>query len=148
MSADEFLIELSEAFLVPADMDRVWGTLSDPSVVASCIPGAALDSAGTDGNYEGSIRMVSVCGVFTLSGPLETFARSGGVHVARRLLHEFSSNVSDFLGKEETQEILLNEDNHSPSKKTTSTGRKRDWVSKGSAGERPWRLSIGAYRPY
>jgi uncharacterized protein len=35
-----------------------------------------------------------VDGSFTVSGPLETFANAGGVHVARALLGEFSANMA------------------------------------------------------
>ena len=33
-------------------------------------------------------------GQFSVSGPLETFANAGGVHVARALLAEFSANIA------------------------------------------------------
>ncbi len=37
---------------------------------------------------------LAVDGSFTMSGPLETFANAGGVHVARALLAEFSANMA------------------------------------------------------
>jgi carbon monoxide dehydrogenase subunit G len=37
---------------------------------------------------------LAVDGSFSVSGPLETFANAGGVHVARALLQEFSANMA------------------------------------------------------
>ena len=37
---------------------------------------------------------LGIDGNFTVTGPLETFANAGGVHVARALLAEFSSNMA------------------------------------------------------
>jgi uncharacterized protein len=37
---------------------------------------------------------LTVDGSFSVSGPLETFANAGGVHVARALLAEFSANIA------------------------------------------------------
>jgi carbon monoxide dehydrogenase subunit G len=36
---------------------------------------------------------LAIDGTFSVSGPLETFANAGGVHVARALLQEFSGNI-------------------------------------------------------
>jgi hypothetical protein len=41
--------------------------------------------------------LVTVEGKYDVSGPLETFAKAGGVHVARALLAEFASNVSQVV---------------------------------------------------
>ena len=122
--------------------------LSDPGLVASCIPGAALLPDQSDGLWRGSIRVkfgptvavfrgeatltydhaartctiegrgidqrgasralasgvvrasgtadtsLGIDGNFTVTGPLETFANAGGVHVARALLAEFSGNMA------------------------------------------------------
>ena len=40
-----------------------------------------------------------VDGSFTVSGPLETFANAGGVHVARALLAEFSANMAKLVAE-------------------------------------------------
>ena len=37
---------------------------------------------------------LSIDGSFSVSGPLETFANAGGVHVARALLAEFATNIA------------------------------------------------------
>jgi uncharacterized protein len=42
---------------------------------------------------------VSVQGSYTFTGPLEGFARSGGVHVVRALMSEFAGNVDRLLGE-------------------------------------------------
>ena len=45
---------------------------------------------------------LAVDGSFTVSGPLETFANAGGVHVARALLAEFSANLAKLLAEQRT----------------------------------------------
>ena len=44
---------------------------------------------------EGEATRLTVNGSFTVTGPLETFANAGGVHVARALLAEFASNMAN-----------------------------------------------------
>lgn len=141
------MVALSEKTTIPLPTDQVWPLLSDPALVASCIPGAQLAPDQSDGLYRGSIRVkfgptvamfrgeaglvfdhtartctiegrgidgrgasralasgvvkvsggdvteLAIDGSFTVSGPLETFANAGGVHVARALLAEFSANM-------------------------------------------------------
>lgn len=41
--------------------------------------------------------LLTIDGGFSVSGPLETFANAGGVHVARVLLGEFASNISQVV---------------------------------------------------
>jgi len=139
---------LSEKTTIPLPADDVWPLLSDPALVASCIPGATLSPDQGDGLWRGSVRVkfgptvavfrgeatlafdhtartctiegrgidgrgasralatgavkvtgketteLAIDGNFTVSGPLETFANAGGVHVARALLAEFSTNLA------------------------------------------------------
>ncbi len=139
---------VSEHITIAAPLDQVWPLLSDPALVASCIPGATLSSDQADGLWRGSIRVkfgptvavfkgeaslaydhtahsctidgrgidgrgasralangvvkargsattdLQIEGAFSVSGPLETFANAGGVHVARALLQEFSGNLA------------------------------------------------------
>ncbi|MBN9085656.1 MAG: SRPBCC family protein [Reyranella sp.] len=54
--------------------------------------------SGTD------ITALAVDGSFSVSGPLETFANAGGVHVARALLQEFSANMAKKVA-EQTAEV-------------------------------------------
>lgn len=43
---------------------------------------------------------LSIDGEFNVTGPLETFANSGGVHVARALLGEFSTNLTKLVASQ------------------------------------------------
>lgn len=138
---------LAEKITIASPPDEVWPLLSDPALVASCIPGATL-SPDQDGDvWKGSIRVkfgptvaifkgeatltydhdqkrctiegrgidgrgasralanglvtatgtteteLTVEGEYSVTGPLETFANAGGVHVARALLAEFAKNM-------------------------------------------------------
>ena len=49
------MIELKEKFSVPAPPDEVWPLISDPAVVAACIPGAELNELTADGAHRGRI---------------------------------------------------------------------------------------------
>ena len=51
-------------------------------------------ASGTVKVSGGATTELAVDGSFSVSGPLETFANAGGVHVARALLAEFSSNMA------------------------------------------------------
>ncbi|MFM8613950.1 MAG: hypothetical protein ACKOC9_04380, partial [Alphaproteobacteria bacterium] len=44
---------------------------------------------------EGDATRLTVNGSFTVTGPLETFANAGGVHVARALLAEVGNNMAN-----------------------------------------------------
>lgn len=48
----------------------------------------------------GAATELDVAGEFTVTGPLETFANAGGVHVARALLAEFSANMARMIAEE------------------------------------------------
>ena len=43
---------------------------------------------------------LAIDGTFSVSGPLETFANAGGIHVARALLAEFSANMAKKLAEQ------------------------------------------------
>ncbi|MGD9802774.1 MAG: SRPBCC family protein [Hyphomicrobiaceae bacterium] len=145
---------VAEKITIPSPPGEVWPLLSDPALVASCIPGATLapDQSGGD-VWKGSIRVkfgptvavfrgeatlsydhsnrrctiegrgidqrgasralangevtasgtteteLAVQGEYTVTGPLETFANAGGVHVARALLAEFAKNMSTLVAE-------------------------------------------------
>jgi carbon monoxide dehydrogenase subunit G len=151
---------LSEKTTIPLPTDEVWPLLSDPALVASCIPGASLSPDQGDGLWRGSVRVkfgptvavfrgeatlafdhaartctiegrgidgrgasralasgivkitgketteLAIDGNFTVSGPLETFANAGGVHVARALLGEFSTNLARLVAERRSTEPL------------------------------------------
>lgn len=44
-----------------------------------------------------SASTVTIDGEYHITGPLETFAKTGGVHVARALMAEFSQNIARIL---------------------------------------------------
>jgi uncharacterized protein len=141
------MISIREEITIAAPPEVVWPLLSDPAVVASCIPGATLTKAGDNGAYQGTMRvkfgptvaqfrgeaklaydhaarrcsiegrgidgrgasranasgaveasgtdttLLKVEGNFNVTGPLETFANAGGVHLARAILTEFAESV-------------------------------------------------------
>jgi len=45
---------------------------------------------------------LNIDGNFSVTGPLETFANAGGVHVARALLAEFSANMAKVIAERGT----------------------------------------------
>src|SRR4051812_9653944 len=49
------LVELKEKFSIAAPPDQVWPLMSDPAVVAACIPGAELNELTPDGAHRGKI---------------------------------------------------------------------------------------------
>jgi uncharacterized protein len=51
------MVSLNEETIIPAPPLKVWPLLSDPEVVASCIPGAELAPASDDGLWRGSVRV-------------------------------------------------------------------------------------------
>ena len=55
---------------------------------ARCLPALSWRAA------DGEETLLDVDGSFTVTGPLETFANAGGVHVARALLAEFAANMA------------------------------------------------------
>jgi uncharacterized protein len=142
------MISIREEVPIGMPPEVLWPILSDPAIVASCIPGAVLTKSGEDGTYQGTMRvkfgptvavfrgeaklaydhsarrctiqgrgidgrgasranasgtveasggdttLLKVEGHFNVTGPLETFANAGGVHLARAILAEFAENVA------------------------------------------------------
>src|SRR5215475_3747233 len=157
------MISLREEITIAAPPEAVWPILSDPAVVAACIPGAALTKSGDNGAYQGTMRvkfgptvaqfrgeaklaydhagrrcsiegrgidgrgasranatgivelsgsettLLKVEGNFHVTGPLETFANAGGVHLARALLAEFGANVAKHMATQEGDSELPGE---------------------------------------
>src|ERR1700730_9689946 len=148
------MISIREAITIASPPAAVWPLLSDPAVVALCIPGATLTKAGANGAYQGTMRvkfgptvaqfrgeaklaydhaarrcsiegrgidgrgasranasgaveasgtdttLLKVAGNFNVTGPLETFANAGGVHLARAMLAEFAENVAKLVAEQ------------------------------------------------
>lgn len=153
------MIAIREDVTIPSPPEAVWPLLSDPALVASCIPGATLVKAGEDGAYQGTMRVrfgptvatfrgearlaydhaarrctiegrgidgrgasranasgvveasgeaatvLKVEGNFTVTGPLETFANAGGVHLARAILAEFAANMAKLIAERTTPAV-------------------------------------------
>ncbi|MBD0275469.1 MAG: SRPBCC family protein, partial [Acetobacteraceae bacterium] len=59
----------------------------------------ALSTGTMEAVAEGDATLLTVQGSFNVSGPLETFANAGGVHLARALLAEFSANVAKLVAE-------------------------------------------------
>ena len=49
------MISLKEKFSIPAPPDEVWPLLSDPALVAACIPGAELNEVTPEGAHRGKV---------------------------------------------------------------------------------------------
>ncbi|MBX9701892.1 MAG: SRPBCC family protein [Acetobacteraceae bacterium] len=59
----------------------------------------ALSTGTIEAAAEGEATRLTVQGSFSVSGPLETFANAGGVHLARALLAEFAENVTKLVAE-------------------------------------------------
>jgi carbon monoxide dehydrogenase subunit G len=74
----------------------------DDAARTCTIEGRGIDGRGASRALASGVVKVSggdttelaVDGNFSVSGPLETFANAGGIHVARALLAEFSANMA------------------------------------------------------
>jgi uncharacterized protein len=74
----------------------------DDTARTCTIEGRGIDGRGASRALASGLVKVSgsdtteldIDGSFSVSGPLETFANAGGVHVARALLAEFSANMA------------------------------------------------------
>src|ERR1700737_5624203 len=51
------MISIREEIAIATPPHVVWPILSDPAMVASCIPGAVLTKSGEDGIYQGTMRV-------------------------------------------------------------------------------------------
>jgi carbon monoxide dehydrogenase subunit G len=80
-----------------------------PDTLSCTIEGRGIDGRGQSrANASGAVHVsgqgdetvVQVEGNFTVTGPLESFANAGGVHVARALLAEFSQNIVKLITSE------------------------------------------------
>src|SRR5438874_6743334 len=148
------MISIREEVPIAMPPEVLWPILSDPAVVASCIPGAVLTKSSEGGTYQGTMRvkfgptvavfrgeaklaydhsvrrctiqgrgidgrgasrgnasgsveatgdrttLLKVEGHFNVTGPLETFANAGGVHLARAILAEFAENVATLVAEQ------------------------------------------------
>src|SRR5262249_46318643 len=73
------------------------------SIEGRGIDGRGASRANASGIVEASgadTTVLKVEGNFTVTGPLETFANAGGVHLARAILAEFAENVAKLMARE------------------------------------------------
>jgi uncharacterized protein len=90
------------------------GLTFDDAARTCTIEGRGIDGRGASRALASGMVKVSgsdvtelaVDGSFTVSGPLETFANAGGVHVARALLAEFSANLAKLVADQRTTTTL------------------------------------------
>ena len=67
------------------------------------IDGRGASRANASGTVEatgGDMTLLKVEGNFNVTGPLETFANAGGVHLARAILAEFAENVAKLMAEQ------------------------------------------------
>jgi carbon monoxide dehydrogenase subunit G len=80
----------------------------DDAARTCTIEGRGIDGRGASRALASGLVKVSgnettelaIDGTFSVSGPLETFATAGGIHVARVLLAEFSANMAKKLAEQ------------------------------------------------
>ena len=174
------MISIREQIAIATPPDILWPILSDPQMVASCIPGAALTKSGEDGTYQGAMRvkfgptvalfrgeaklaydhsgrrctiqgrgidgrgasranasgtveatggdttLLKVEGNFNVTGPLETFANAGGVHLARAILAEFAENVAKLVAERAEGATASHPDPLSPSEENERAAPRQD----------------------
>jgi carbon monoxide dehydrogenase subunit G len=65
----------------------------DQRGASRALASGVVTAAGTD------TTELTIDGNFSVTGPLETFANAGGVHVARALLAEFSANMAKVIAE-------------------------------------------------
>jgi uncharacterized protein len=186
------MISISEQVTIPSPPRAVWPMLRDPTLVASCIPGATLTAADEGGTYQGTMRvkfgptvaifrgqaklsydddtrrctiegrgvdgrgasravasgvvtaagdratMLNVQGHFNVTGPLETFANAGGVHLARAILAEFAGNMARLATERAAIEPEVEAgESPSPQPSPRETGRGRDPRQREGEGQTP-----------
>ena len=51
------MISIREEVAIAMPPDVLWPILSDPAIVASCIPGAVLTKSGEGDTYQGTMRV-------------------------------------------------------------------------------------------
>ena len=85
---------------------------------------------------------LAIDGSFSVTGPLETFANAGGVHVARALLAEFSANHRQAGGRAPAGRARCRERRRA-ARGTTATA---DAAAELSAGSLMWRAFLSWLR--
>ena len=178
------MISIREEIAIATSPEVLWPFLSDPAIVASCIPGAVLTKSGEGGVYQGTMRvkfgptvavfrgeaalaydhsvrrctiqgrgidgrgasranasgtveatgskttLLRVEGNFNVTGPLETFANAGGVHLARAILAEFAENVAKLMAERAGEATAPHPD-------PLTAGGEKEWAAPRQNDEQP-----------
>jgi carbon monoxide dehydrogenase subunit G len=85
--------EASLAYDDDAHRVTIEGRGIDQRGASRALASGIVTAAGTD------TTELTIDGNFSVTGPLETFANAGGVHVARALLGEFSANMAKVIAE-------------------------------------------------
>ena len=85
--------EASLAYDDDAHRVTIEGRGIDQRGASRALASGVVTAAGAD------TTELTVDGNFSVTGPLETFANAGGVHVARALLAEFSANMAKMIAE-------------------------------------------------
>jgi carbon monoxide dehydrogenase subunit G len=105
-------------------------TLAFDHAARTCtIEGRGIDGRGASRALaSGTVKVagqqtseLTVDGTFSVSGPLETFANAGGVHVARALLGEFAGNLAKLVAARRPAEAAADPTPASATPPPTST---------------------------
>jgi carbon monoxide dehydrogenase subunit G len=78
----------------------------------------ASATANVAASEENGATTVTVSGAFNVTGPLATFARTGGQHLAREILAEFSRNFSALIAARTAEAAPAAEDDPAPVSQT------------------------------
>jgi uncharacterized protein len=76
---------------------RLRGAASTGAALHGRSPRGVVTASGAE------TTTLKVEGSFNVTGPLETFANAGGVHLARALLAEFAANMARVAGEREPE---------------------------------------------
>ncbi len=85
--------EASLAYDDDAHRVTIEGRGIDQRGASRALASGVVTASGTD------TTELNIDGNFSVTGPLETFANAGGVHVARALLAEFSANMAKVIAE-------------------------------------------------
>lgn len=102
--------------------------------------GASRASASGTVTADGdSVTVLTVNGSFHVTGPLETFANAGGVHVARALLQDFAANMAQQVGAGQSDDAPAPDEDAQDSKQAAAPPRSREAGGIGLL----WRAFVG-----
>jgi len=93
------------------------------------IDGRGASRANASGTVEatgGDTTLLQVTGNFNVTGPLETFANAGGVHLARALLAEFAENVAKLVAEQAREATYPRPDPSTAGGEEESTAPRRE----------------------